>query len=169
MISYKIQSEITLPKYIDMSDHPLGKKAKKKLNTWKGLNCLGMVMMSANTYFCFKSGEKSIGVISAAFVFLFAFKLIFQRKILNKKNYGTIISNYNTDKWIRTITFSDVIEVADNNSTTKFKYSDYKYATETDKYFLLWKNEDVVLRVEKDSFVLGDPDKFLKWINNKLQ
>ena len=75
----------------------------------------------------------------------------------------------NTDRWIRTITFDDKITVVDGNSSSVFSYSDYKWAEETDNAYLLFRNENVLLRVEKGSFTYGNEENFLHWIKNKLK
>ncbi len=168
MTSYKSISEITLDKYIHMANHPIGKKAKNKLLTWRGLNSLGLAVMTVNSFLCLKSGDDMLFIISGIFAVIFGYKLLIQRPKTLKKQYADIIANIPGGKWIRTVTFDENIIVSDGNSATTFKYSDYAYATENDRYFLLYRNENVVLRIEKDSFVIGDREKFLKWINNKL-
>ncbi len=169
MTSYKSVSHITFEKYWDMTKHPIGKKTKKKLNTWFALNGIGTGAMSAAAYYCFKTGDSSMAVIFLAFVAMFAYKLFFQRKIMAKKQYEATIRSFDDKIWTRTVTFDDKITVADNNSVSTFKYSDFRYTGENNKYYLLYRNENVVLRIEKGSFITGDEAKFLKWINNKIK
>ncbi len=168
MTSYKSVSEITFEKYWNMTKHPIGKKTKKKLNTWYGLNGIGIAVMCAGIFYCVFTDDISMAVVFVAFLCMFTYKLFFQRKIMAQKQYKSTLESFGQDKWIRTITFGEKITVADNNSVSTFKYSDYKYTGENEKYYLLYRNENVVLRIEKGSFITGDEAKFLKWINNKI-
>lgn len=169
MISYKSQTEITEAKYLEMCNNPVGKAAKKKLKTWKTIQIAGMVIAAANAALALYSHSTAIAVISGIFGIAFAYKFFFQRNSINRKQYANIRSAQTEDKWIRTTTFSDGITVEETNSTTSFKYSDFRWVSEDKTNYLLFKNENLALRIEKGSFVIGDEANFINWINNKIR
>lgn len=169
MISYKSRTEITQEKYLEMCNNPVGKAAKKKLKQWKTVQIAGMAVAAANTAVSLYIGSTAISVISAAFCAAFAYKFFFQRNNANKKQYAAIRASQTEEKWLRTTTFADKITVEEANSTTTFRYSDFKWVSEDKTNYLLFKNENLVLRVEKGSFVIGDEENFYSWINNKIK
>ena len=114
-------------------------------------------------------GRTELAVICAVLGLALLYQLLIQRKRLIKKQYNTTVQSMTEEKWIRTITFDDKITVADGNNSSVFAYSDYKWAGENDKYYLLYRNENIVLRIEKGSFTYGNEKDFLRWINNKLK
>ena len=169
MTSYISQTEITLDKYIEMTNHPVGKKARNNLKRWKTVKVAGIAVMAVTAAVCTLSGSAEIAVIAGAIGAAMAYQLLFQRKGQIKKRYAATIRSMTDEKWVRTVTFDEKITVADGNSSTVFSYSDYKWAAENDKYYLIYRNEDVVLRVEKGSFIHGEEKNFLRWITNKLK
>ncbi len=169
MTSYISQTEITLEKYIDMSIHPIGKSARNNLKRWKAAKIGGTALMAVTGAMCALSGRKEFAIIAAMLGLTLLYQLLIQRKQIIKKQYKTTTDAMTEEKWIRTITFDDKITVADGNTSTSFAYSDYKWADENDKYYLVYRNENVVLRIEKGSFIHGDEKSFLRWINNKLK
>ena len=74
-----------------------------------------------------------------------------------------------SDKWIRTITFGSNVQVSDNNSTTTFKYSDFRKVGENENYYLLYRDENFVLRVEKGSFITGDESQFRDYLSSRIK
>ena len=162
-------SEIPLEKCLYLCNNPIGKKAKKKLKNWKLLQGFAMAVMAVNGIVCFVSDALPIAVISLVMCFAFLFKLFFQRNIANKKQYNQIIENQPDGKWFRTITFDKDIKVTDGNTVTTFKYHEYKKFDENDRYYLLFKNENAVLRVEKGAFVEGTDEEFVNFISRKIK
>ena len=169
MTSYISKTEITLDKYIEMSSNPLGKKARNDLKRWKTAKISGTVIMAVIGAIHAFSGRTELAVICAVLGLALLYQLLIQRKKLLKKRYKTTTDSMTDSKWIRTITFDDKITVADGNNSSVFAYSDYKWADENDKYYLLYRNENVVLRIEKGSFTYGNEKDFLRWINNKMK
>ena len=169
MVSYKSNIEITEEKYLEMCNNPVGKSAKKKLSAWKAVQIACMAIAAANATIAFYIKSTAIGVISIMFAVAFAYKFFIQRTSRNKKQYATIRSQQTEEKWMRTITFADKITVEEANSTTTFKYSDFRWVSEDEINYLLFKNENVALRVEKGSFVIGDEANFKNWISNKIK
>lgn len=169
MTSYISKTEITLDKYIEMSNNPMGKSARNNLKRWKAAKIGGTALMAVTGAMCAFSGRKDFAFLAAAFGIGLLYQLLIQRKQLIKKQYNTAVQSMTEEKWIRTITFDDKITVADGNNSSVFAYSDYKWADENDKYYLIYRNENVVLRVEKGSFTYGNEKDFLRWIKNKLK
>lgn len=169
MTSYISKTEITLDKYMEMSNRPLGKKARNELKRWKMIKITCMVTSGVMAAVLTTMGEGFMAALAGTFCAVFIYQLFFQRKALLKKKYRQTVQAMNTDGWTRTIVFDEKISITDGNSTATFKYSDYKWAEENDKYFLIYRNEDVVLRVEKGSFTYGKEADFLRWISNKVK
>ena len=169
MTSYISNTEITLDKYIEMSNNPIGKSARNNLKRWKAAKICSIAIMAVTGAMCAFSGRTELAVICTVLGLALLYQLLIQRKQLIKKQYNTTVQSMTEEKWIRTITFDDKITVADGNNSSVFAYSDYKWADENYKYYLIYRNENVVLRVEKGSFTYGNEKDFLRWIKNKLK
>ncbi|MBQ8603429.1 MAG: YcxB family protein [Oscillospiraceae bacterium] len=154
---------------MEISNRPLGKKARADLNRWKITKIAGIAVSAAIAGLALNSGMGEFSLISGVFGLVMAYQLFFQRKNLIKKKYAETVDLLPDKKWVRTITFDDKITVADGNNSSVFAYSDYKWASENEGYFLLYRNENIVLRVEKGSFTYGNEKDFLRWISNKLK
>ena len=68
---FENKSEITLEKYLYLSNHPIGKKAKKKLKNWRMLQIFAMAVMAVNAIVCFVFDALPIAVISVILVAAF--------------------------------------------------------------------------------------------------
>jgi len=169
MTSYISQTEITEEKYMAMINKPIGREATIKLKRWKTLKLFGIAVSAVMAAVSTASKDYDFALIGGVFAVVFAYQLFIQRKQQIKKQYRLALQSMNTDRWIRTITFDDKITVADGNSSSVFSYSDYKWAEETDNAYLLFRNENILLRVEKGSFTYGNEENFLRWIKNKLK
>lgn len=168
-MKFENKSEMTLEKYLYLCNNPIGKKAKKKLKNWKMLQIFAMIVMAVNGIVCYFSDALPITVISIVLCFAFLYKLLFQRNRVNRKQYEQIIENQPDGKWFRTITFDKDIKVTDGNTVTTFKYHEYKKFDENDRYYLLFKNENAVLRVEKGAFTEGTDQEFVEFMNKKIK
>ena len=163
------QTEITLDKYLYWANHPIGKNARKKLRTHNIICVFGIIFSLIGGIFCLKNGAFDFGIIYLAFFAAFVWKALFQRTRANKKLYVDTIKAQGGAGWIRSITFAGNIQVEDNNSVTTFKYSDFKKVTESDRYYLLYRDENLVLRVEKGSFITGDEAAFMSFITKRIK
>lgn len=166
---FENKSEITLEKYLYLSNHPIGKKAKKKLKNWRMLQIFAMAVMAVNAVVCFVSDALPIAVISIMLVAAFLCKLLFQRKRTYTKQYNHIIANQENGKWYRVISFAKDIKVTDGGNITTFKYHEFVKFDEDERYYLLFKNENAVLRVEKGAFTVGTDEEFVEFINKKIR
>ena len=54
-------------------------------------------------------------------------------------------------------------------TATTYKYHEYKKFDENERYYLLFKNENAVLRVEKGAFVEGSEEDFVKYIKSRIK
>lgn len=168
-VHYISQTEITLEKYLHWANNPIGKNAVKKLTRYHMINGFAMVFSLAGGLFCFRSDITEMAWLYMAFFIAFGYKLLFARNISNKKLYNQSIAAMDGEKWIRTITFASNIQVADNNSTTTFKYSDFKKVDENSRYYLLYRDENLVLRVDKGSFITGEELQFKAFIASRIK
>ncbi|MBR2027669.1 MAG: YcxB family protein [Oscillospiraceae bacterium] len=166
---FENKSEITLEKYLYLSNHPIGKKAKKKLKNWIMLQIFAMAVMAVNAFVCFYADALPIAVISLVLVAAFLYKLMFQRNRASTKQYKQIIENQENGMWYRVITFDKDIKVTDGNTVTTFKYHEFVKFDEDERYYLLFKNENAVLRVEKGAFTVGNDEDFVVFINKKVR
>ena len=168
-VIYENKSEMTLEKYLYQCNTPIGKKTKRQLKIWKASQLSAMVVMFMLSLICFYADALPIGVIAVMFFFAFAYNLLFKRNVQNKKLYKKIIDSQPDGKWFRTITFDKDIKVTDGNTVTTFQYNNFVKYEENDRYYLLFKNENAVLRVEKGAFTEGTDEDFVKFINKKIK
>ena len=166
---YENKSEMTLEKYLYQCNTPIGKKAKKNLSRWKASQLSGMIIVLILSILCFTNNAGLLGFIAIGFMIVFAYNLLFKRKVRNTKMYKKIIENCEDGKWYRTITFDKDIKVSDGNIVTTFKYTDFVKFGENDRYYFIYKNENAVLRVEKGAFIKGDEETFARFMQNKIK
>ena len=166
---FENKSDITLEKYLYQCNTPIGKKAIKDLKRWKGTQIGGIVIMLISTGLFFVADAASLSVVSIALIMAFAYNLLFKRNKQNTKLYNQIIQNQPDGKWIRTITFEKDIKVTDGNTVTTFKYHEFVKFDETERYYLIFKNENAVLRIEKGCFTTGEESEFVKFIKRKIK
>lgn len=168
-VHFVSQIEVTLEKYIEWCNNPIGKKARKKLRTTKFIGIFGILFTLVGCGICAYLKYYDFATIYAFFTFAFTYKLFYGRIKANKRRYDTVIGGMTGSKWIRTITFGSNVQLADNNSTITYKYSDFKKFDETDKYYLLYQSENYVLRVDKGSFITGAEEDFKSFITSRIK
>ncbi len=71
-------------------------------------------------------------------------------------------------EWIRSKPFTDVMKVQEGNTESVYEYSYIKRITEDNEYFYLWHNSDFVIRIPRDSFVIGDKKDFKDFIADRI-
>ena len=168
-VIYENKSEITLEKYLYQCNNPIGKKTKKQLKIWKTTQISAMVVTLMLSIMCFKSNSAPLGVVAAMFFLIFVYNVFFKRNMQNKKLQKQIIDNQPDGKWYRTITFDKNIKVTDGNTVTTFEYANFARYAENERYYLLFKDANAVLRIEKGAFVKGDEATFPRFIQNKIK
>ena len=168
-VHYISQTEITAEKYISWANNPIGKKAIKKKKQRNLISIMGIMISVVGGGFCIKMGYTDFVLIYLAFLVAFIYKITIGNRKAHEKTFASTIAAMGGDKWMRTITFASNIQVADNNSTTTFKYSDFKKVGENDRYYLLYRDENFVLRVEKGSFITGDESEFRNYLASRIK
>ena len=168
-IHFESKSEITLEKYLYWAGHPIGRNARKKLRTSNMINIFGILFSAVGGRFCLHLGSNDIALIYGALLVAFVYKTFFHRKRANKKLYTQTIIAQGGGVWMRTITFANNIQVSDGNTTSTYKYSDFKKVSQDARHYLLFMNEDLVLRVEKGSFATGNEADFLPFIKKRIK
>lgn len=168
MASYISQIELTEEKFMDMLINPMSKIAQKTWKKWKILKLFGIGLACVMAVACFRIKDYDFALVAVMCGMVFAYQLFIQRKQLIRKKYQQSLMTINTDKWIRTITFDDKITVSDGNSSSVFQYSDCTQVAENHKNYIIYVNENIVILVEKGSFIYGDETEFLLWIKNKI-
>ena len=104
-----------------------------------------------------------------ALMFLIAiFKLFIQRFIIWSKRYKLYSTTYGVTEWIRTTEFlDDEIVLTDHTSVSKFKYSNIQKIKEKNNVVMIFMNNNMALRLYKDSFVEGSWDECKQMILEK--
>lgn len=166
---YENQVEMTLEEYLYMCNNPLGKSAVKKLRRWKTVQIAGMAIMALNVGLSLWITSYGLAGASVVLLLAFVYKYFRQRDRLNEKQYRNIRESQTTEKWIRRIIFAGDIQISDGNTVTYLRYSDIVKVDENEKYYLLYKNEDFVLRVKKGCFTLGEENRFLEFLYEKMK
>lgn len=105
--------------------------------------------------------ENWIIVYLYALVFITAiYKLFIQRFIIWSKRYKLYSTTYGVTEWMRTIEFlDDEIILTDHTSVSKFKYGNIQKIKEKDNLVIIFMNNNMALRLYKDSFVDGSWDE----------
>jgi hypothetical protein len=166
---YISQSEITLEKYIAWANNPIGKKAIKKKKQRNLISIMGIMISVVGGGFCVKMGYTDFVLIYLAFLAAFICKITIGKRKAHEKTFRSTLAAMGSDKWIRTITFGSNVQVSDNNSTTTFKYSDFRKVGENENYYLLYRDENFVLRVEKGCFITGDESQFRDYLSSRIK
>lgn len=98
-----------------------------------------------------------IDVYLYALMFVIAvFKLFIQRFISLSKRYRLCSTTYGVTEWIRTTEFlDDEIVLTDHTSVSKFKYNNIQKIKEKSNIIMIFMNNNMALRLYKDSFVEG--------------
>ena len=168
-LHYISQSEITLEKYITWANKPIGKKAIKKQKQRNFISLIGILISVIGGGACFYLGYRDFAIIYIAFLAAFICKITIGKRKAHEKTFRSTLAAMGSDKWIRTITFGSNVQVSDNNSTTTFKYSDFRKVGENENYYLLYRDENFVLRVEKGSFTTGDEPQFRDYLSSRIK
>lgn len=167
-ISFKNTFTMTLERYLYFCDNPVGGEAEKQFRAWKIKNIL-FIVLSILCALLFAILKDWVGLYMFAFsCAIFSYRLFYQRKKLNKKQYNQIRRSQDTSQWTRTTVFADVIKVQEGNTESVYEYSYVKRITEDDEYYYLWHDSDFVFRLPKDSFITGDKKEFKNFIIDRI-
>ena len=159
---------ITIEKYLSYCDYPIGKAAKNRLKKWK-IKMMAAVALLIISALIFSFTKEWVGLsISLALFIICSYRVLFQRKAMNKKIFNLMIQALDSNSWIRTSTFSDDIKVKDGNSVSTYQYSYIKRTSEDNEYYYLWHDDDFIIRISKTGFSIGNPKEFIDFIQSKI-
>lgn len=162
------QYTITLGLLKEWSKLPVGRSAIQGRRKWRTLRTFGVGISLAIIVFGAIMLEFYAALLGVAFLAVFVLQLFVVPARALKKQYELKIKSLNNQPWIRKTVFVDKIIVEDGNSTTNFEYSEIIKVTENEQYFNLFLNEDMVLRIRRDSFILGESNAFRNFIDTAI-
>ncbi|NNJ31749.1 YcxB family protein [Lacrimispora defluvii] len=167
-IIFKSEFIMTLDRYLYFCNNPVGEEAKRKYRAWKSRNILSFIL-SLLCALIFAILKDWVGIYILLFSsVIFLYRLLYQRKKLNTNQYNSVRKSQESDDWIRTTTFTDVMKVKEGNTESVYEYSYIKKITEDNEYFYLWHNSDFVIRIPQDSFVIGAKKDFKNFIADRI-
>lgn len=162
------QYEITLERYLQWAKHPVGKAAvrayKKGIRLRIMMVCLGIFIVLDGIFL----REFFLALSGFIFAVIGLSRLFILPGKIQKRQYALILKSQNTDHCLRKVTFSDEIVCEEGNNLTRYAYSDIIRVTEDSVYFYLFYNEDMVLRVDKESFVVGNAAAFREFCSTYM-
>lgn len=158
---------ITFELYKYWAKHPMGKRAVRSRKTGLVLQIILAVcglFLSLLSIFTRDFFELICGLI---FLMIALSRLFILPDKMLKRQYRLILKSQNTASWVRKTIFSDEIICEEGNSVTRYRYSDITGIKEDEHlFYLFYINEDMVIRICKDGFVLGTADAFRDFCNS---
>lgn len=102
-------------------------------------------------------------------LFVFAlYELLISRFVVMNKRYKTYSTTYGVSEWTRTTEFLDEeIVVTDHTSIYKYKYENIQKIKEKNNCVLFFMNNNLMLRIYKDSFINCDWVKCKEFLISK--
>ena len=117
---------------------------------------VGVIGLLGLTFSIAMSLDWKIIYLYALMLIIAIFKLFIQRFIVWSKRYKLYSTTYGVTEWIRTTEFlDDEIVLTDHTSVSKFKYSNIQKIKEKNNVVMIFMNNNMALRLYKDSFVEG--------------
>ncbi len=162
------QYTITLEMLREWTKLPVGRSAIRGRRRWRTLRTFGIGISFAIIAFGVVMMEFYAALLGVAFLAIFVLQLFVVPGRALKKQYDMKIKSLNNQPWVRKTIFSDKIVVEDGKSTTIFEYSEMMKVTEDERYFNLFLNEDMVLRIRRDSFIHGASESFRDFIDTAI-
>jgi hypothetical protein len=163
------QYTITLELLKEWAKHPVGRSAVSNRKKSVTLRTLGIAISGMMIAAGIIMNQFYVILMGIAFFLIYAFRLFVLPNKALKAQYDMKLKSLNNMPWIRTTTFSNMITVEDGKSNTSFEYSKILKITENEQYFNLYLNENMVLRIRRDSFILGTCDDFEKFIKKSAK
>lgn len=160
--------KITFEMYREWSKNPVGEFAVKSRK--KGIRlriilacCAIFIIIDAillhNYYFM---------MFGFAFLIIAVNRLFIAPNKILKSQYNLILKSKNSNELVQKIIFSDNIIFEECNTTTRYDYSEIIKISEDDKYFYLFYNADMVLRILKSGFVVGTAEGFREFCDSTI-
>ena len=162
------QYKVTFEIYQDWANRPVGRKAVR--NRRRGIHlritlaCLSVFIIAIGLLI-----QEFVYIICGlAFLTLALLRLFVLPNKYLKNQFHLVLRSQNRDIWINKFTFAEDILFESGNTTSRFAYSDIVKFTEDSGYFYLFYNEDMVLRICKDGFIVGTVNEFREFWNIML-
>ena len=159
------QYTITLELLKEWTKLPVGRSAIQGRRKWLILRTFGVAISIVIIAFGAIMQEFYAALLGVAFFVLYFLQLVVVPGRALKKRYDMRIKSLNNQPWVRKTLFSDKIAVEEGSSTTNFEYAEIVKVTEDEQYFNLFLNEDMALRIRRDSFIHGSSEGFRDFIN----
>ncbi|MBO5938481.1 MAG: hypothetical protein J6Q82_03165 [Clostridia bacterium] len=107
--------------------------------------------------------------LAAIFLIVSVYKLFFERFVVMSRRYKIYSTTYGVSEWIRSAEFTDdEIILTDHTSVSKFKYQNIKRINTKGNVVMIFFNDNIGLRIYKDSFVEGSWEEFKEKISSKI-
>ncbi len=159
--------DVTYEDYKYWARHPLGAAAVRNRRLSFILRIVGIAL----SIFIIALGATGVGaayvVVGIAFLIFFLGRMLLSENIILKKQYETILKAQKDGVWTRVYSFGDKVSVADGRAVSEYEYSELKRFSEDERYFILWLNNDMVMRLPKDRFIVGNPEDFRGFFTEK--
>ncbi len=134
---------------------------------WCVVGVIGLVMV---IFLSLVGGDWTEWYFSIILLFLSVFKLFFSRFVVCSNRYKLLSKTYGVTEWIRSVEFNDEeITLCDYTSVTKFKYNNIKKIKEKNNVIMIFFNNNLALRLYKDTFVEGSWEECKEKINSMLK
>lgn len=155
--------EITKELYTKWVLNPVSAQARKENRTFLILNIIGIVISAAVIVTSIITKYSVMIFLGAIFLLVFVYRQFIRKRMLASKYFKRALDNQRTDKWIRTVSFSDSgkIDIKDSNVMTSYSDADVTECTEDSSCVYVILKGNNVIRLPKDSFVSGSPEELL--------
>lgn len=161
--------EVTFDRYYEWVLNPIAPQAQKIVKSHKISKIAGLVCGILLLLIALITWQLPYLIIGVIYTMYCIYAIVFKTKKLAVTQYNNILRTNKTKTWMRKIKFfDDHLIVCDNKQTVEYNYSEIENFTENDEYYHLWVDDRFIVRVRKDSFTLGESDKFKQFINQIL-
>jgi len=118
-------------------------------------------------YLSFGSNNRLQGIIlTIGFLAFLSYRIYRPKYIFNSQLKSHKVPDNNTNLFNF---FDKYLEVQNNNGSFKFRYFMFHKIFETNNFFYLYVDKENAFLVKKDTFSLGTPENFSKFIRSKCR
>ena len=160
--------DVSYEEYKYRARHPLGAAAVRNRRLSFILRLAGIVLSVLIIALGAMSAGSPYVFVGIAFLIIFLGRALLSENLILKKQYETVLKAQKDGVWTRGYIFAEKLSVADGRAVSEYEYSELARLTEDERYFVLWLNGDMVMRLPKDRFTVGNPEEFRGFIENKL-
>lgn len=166
-VSFEIVQKYDYDFYKQAAKHPFSRNGK----FLKFARIFFIVALASSVIICVIPALKTdIGMgLIAILMNLLLFASIFSlRNRSVKRQFKAKSEIQKSDSWELTYQFGEKIVIIDGENTLTYSYSQFGKVTETDKQVYLWIDKDGAWILQKNSFIKGNPDNFVDFLQPKL-